>query len=78
MSAVTDVLARAVAELAGEPEHEVAARLLADVPAHAEMLAARCAELPILLERTQDADSSLEWSLQAWAGKVGKHWATSF
>jgi hypothetical protein len=60
-SAVGEVLARAVKELEGEPEHEVAARVLAEMPARTEMLTARCANLPNLLATTQEASTLLEW-----------------
>ena len=50
--AVTDVLSRAVEALKSEPEHEVAARMLAEIPTRTEMLAARCTELPRLLATT--------------------------
>lgn len=60
--AVTDVLNRAVEALKGEPEHNVAARMLAEVPSRTVMLAARCTELPSLLATTQEARTLLEWS----------------
>ena len=63
VSAVTDVLNRAVEALTGEPEHEVAARMVAELPRRIETLAARCAELPNLLATTQEADTLLEWSV---------------
>ena len=53
VSAVSDVLGRAVKELTHEPDHQVASRMLAELPTRSEMLAARCAELPILLSRAQ-------------------------
>ena len=62
VSAVTDVLDRAVETLKSEPEHEVAARMLADVTTRTEMLAARCTELPSLLATIQEATTMLEWS----------------
>jgi hypothetical protein len=52
--AVRDLLERAKARLTSEPEHEIAARVGADISARAEMLEARCAELPRLLAKTQD------------------------
>ena len=61
--AVTDVIKRSVEALKGEPDHEIAARMLAEVPRRIETLAARCAELPILLATTQEADILLEWSV---------------
>jgi hypothetical protein len=63
VSTVTDVLERAVKELEGEPEHELAALMLMDIPERTEMLAPRCAELPTLLATTQEAGTMLEWSL---------------
>ena len=63
VSAVSDVLARAVGELTHEPEHQVAARMLTDIPMRREMLAARCAELPMLLSKKQEPGALLEWSL---------------
>lgn len=61
--AVTDVLNRAVQVLKSEPEYEVAARMLAEIPARTEMLAMRCTELPSLLATTQEAGTMLEWSV---------------
>ena len=61
-SAVGDLLGRAVKELIDEPEHEVASRMLADIPTRAELLAARCTELPTLLANTQEPGTVLEWS----------------
>lgn len=58
---ITDVLERSVNALAGQPEHEIAARMLMDVPAHAQRLAARCADLPDLLATTQEATTLLKW-----------------
>ena len=63
LSAVTDVLSRAVRELAGEPEHEVVSQMLAEVPTRTEVLAARCTELPILLAIRQDPGTLLAWSV---------------
>jgi hypothetical protein len=60
--AITGVFSRAVEMLKGEAEHQVAARMLAEIPARTEMLAARCAELPRLLATTQEAGTMLEWS----------------
>jgi hypothetical protein len=61
--AVTDVLNRAVEALKSEPEHDVAARMLAEVPSRTEMLAARCTELPRLLATRQEPSPMLEWSV---------------
>ena len=60
---VTEVIRRSVAALKGEPEHEVAARMSAEVPMRIETLAARCADLPNLLATTQEADTLLGWSV---------------
>jgi hypothetical protein len=59
--AVTDVLNRAVEVLKSEPEYEVAARMLVELPTRAKMLAARCTELPSLLATTQEAGTLLDW-----------------
>lgn len=61
--AVAGVLSRAVEALKGEPEHEVAALMLADIPERTKTLAARCTELSSLLATTQEADTLLEWSV---------------
>jgi len=61
--AVTKVLSRAAQALNGEPEHELAARMLTTIPERTETLAARCIELPSLLATTQEADGLLEWSV---------------
>jgi hypothetical protein len=61
--AVTGVLSRAMEALKGEPELQVAARMLAEIPARTEMLAMRCTELPNLLATTQEPGTMLEWSV---------------
>lgn len=58
---VSDVLARGVQCLDGQPEHGVAAGLLADLPLCAETLDARCSELPLLLATTQGTGALLAW-----------------
>lgn len=63
VSAVDNVLSRAVEVLKDLPESAVAARMRADMPACIELLAARCAELPRLLATTQKADGLMEWSI---------------
>jgi hypothetical protein len=63
VSAVSEVLARAVGELINQPEHQIAARMLTDMPMCRERLAARCAELPNLLATKQEPGALLEWSL---------------
>jgi hypothetical protein len=60
---VSEVLKRAVDRLMEQPEHEVAARVLADLPLCMATLESRCAELPLLLGTTQGSTSSLEWSI---------------
>jgi hypothetical protein len=62
VSAVSDVLDRAVGELTDRPEHQIAAHMLAEIPARRELLAARCAELPVLLAKTQEPGALLKWS----------------
>lgn len=62
VSAVQVVLTRAVEALIGEPEYDIAARILAEFPTRREMVAARCAELPTLLATTQEPGALLQWS----------------
>ena len=57
------MLRRAVAELDGQPEHTIAAQLLKDAPARETTLISRCAELPRILERTQDPGDQMGWTL---------------
>lgn len=59
---VSEALRRATERLMNEPEYTVAAEVLTDLPLCAETLAARCAELPNLLEKTQDPGKGFEWS----------------
>lgn len=61
--AVTDLLNRAVETLKGQAEHDVARRMSADVPTCAEILAARCSELPRVLATRQEPSQMLEWSV---------------
>jgi hypothetical protein len=63
VSAVSDVLARAVGELINQPEHQIAVRMLTELPMRRQLLAVRCAELPILLAKTREPGALLEWSL---------------
>lgn len=63
VQSVIDVLGQAAKALEGEPEHEVAAQMLAEVPTRTEMLAARCSELPSLLATRQEPSPVLEWSV---------------
>jgi hypothetical protein len=65
---VNGVLSRAVERLCGLPEHEVAAEVQSDIPLCAETLAARCAELPRLLDppaRAHQQTGQLTASLSA-------------
>src|ERR1700722_5497569 len=58
---VSEVLARAVNRLADQPEHEAAAKILADLPSHFRTLVDRCAMLPLFLAtRGQTMDGS-DW-----------------
>jgi hypothetical protein len=59
---VGDVLRLAVERLGGHPEHAVATEIEGDIPLCAETLAARCAELPRLLETSQQPAKLLEWT----------------
>ena len=61
--AVLDVLRRAVVQLDGQPEQTVAAQVLKDASVRETILASRCAELPRILERTQDPGDWIEWTL---------------
>ena len=56
------VLDRSVKRLVDRPEHEAAAEIEADLPLCAEVLAARCSQLPCLLETNQEAGNLPEWS----------------
>ena len=59
---VEAVLGRTVDVLAREPEGEIAARVLGDLPRCADTLEKRCAELPRLLATVQTAETLLEWT----------------
>ncbi len=59
---VSDVLAKAVERLVGQPEYEAAGAVLQDFPLCTDTLTARCAELPQLLETTQYSTTTLAWS----------------
>ncbi len=59
---VSEVLSRGVERLVDQPEHDVAALIKADVPLVIEILQARCAELPQLLETTQEPSRLLAWT----------------
>jgi hypothetical protein len=56
------ILGHAVNRLAGEPEYDAATEVRADVPLCLETLAARCAELPKLLEIERGPGNRHEWS----------------
>jgi hypothetical protein len=56
-----DVLNRAVERLAGQPERDVAAGVLDDVALCEDILTARCAHLPCLLETRQGPGDEREW-----------------
>lgn len=60
---VLDVLRRAVKRLDGQPEQNVAAQVLRDASARETILGSRCAELPRILERTQDPGDRFDWSV---------------
>jgi len=62
VQAVSDLLARAVERLVGQPEHSVAAEVLGDLPLCSETLDARCSELLRLLATTQGTSTPLAWS----------------
>lgn len=51
---VTEALSHAVDRLVDRSEHELAARMQEDLPLRTDTLQVRCAELPRLLEATQE------------------------
>jgi hypothetical protein len=57
-----EALARAVDQLAGQPEYETAATVRGDFPLCDETVEARCAELPGFLETVQEVTTELSWS----------------
>jgi hypothetical protein len=57
-----EMLTRAADRLVDQPEHEVAALMKADLPLLIDTLQARCAELPRLLETTEEPGRPLIWS----------------
>lgn len=59
---VSAVVNRAAERLVGQPELDVAALIQEDIPLCNATLEARCAELPRLLETTQEPGGTLEWS----------------
>ncbi len=58
---VTEVLSRAVDRLIGHSEHELAAGIREDLPLLTDTLQVRCAELPRLLETTQEPGRPRAW-----------------
>jgi hypothetical protein len=58
---VVDVLDRAVGLLVGQPECDIASAVQVDLPLYEEVLTARCAALPRLLETIQEPGRLLEW-----------------
>jgi hypothetical protein len=60
---VNEVVSSAVQRLEGQPEQEMAKAILADIPLCAETLAARCIQLPVLLETPRQPATDLEWTL---------------
>jgi hypothetical protein len=58
---VHELLTRAFEYLGGQPEHDVAALIKDDFPLLVETVQARCAELPRLLETTQEPSRDFEW-----------------
>jgi hypothetical protein len=62
VSSVSESLSRAVDRLSDQPGHAVAALIQADKPLLVETLQARCAELPHLLETSQEPGGPLAWS----------------
>jgi hypothetical protein len=60
---VNEVLLKAVERLVGQPEHDAAAAVQEDFPLCTATLEARCAELPQLLETTQEPSATLAWSV---------------
>jgi hypothetical protein len=59
---VTEVLSRAVDRLIGHSERELAAGIREDLPLLTDTLQVRCAELPRLLEATQEPGRPRAWS----------------
>jgi hypothetical protein len=62
VSAVSGVVTRAVERLVNHPEQAVATAMKEDLPLLVDTLKARCAELPRLLETTQEPRARLAWS----------------
>jgi len=58
----SEVLGNAVTRLVNEREYPAAAEIQSDLPLCVDTLAARCAELPNLLEGTEGSRKMFEWS----------------
>jgi hypothetical protein len=58
---VSEVLARAVNRLADQPEHEAAAKILADLPSRSRTLVDRCAMLPFFLATPGQTMDGSDW-----------------
>lgn len=59
---VSDLLARAVTKLVGQPEHAMAREIHSDLSLCQDTLASRCTRLPEILETTQQAGVLLDWT----------------
>jgi hypothetical protein len=66
LHSVSDVLSLAVSKLASEPEHRVAELVQEDFPLCEATVAARCADLPQLLETNQEAGRVFEWPTKSF------------
>ncbi len=58
---VSKVLSQAVDRLADQPEHDAAAKILADLPSCSRTLVDRCAMLPLLLQTPGQTMDSFDW-----------------
>ena len=58
---VSKVLSQAVDRLADQPEHDAAAKILADLPSCSRTLMDRCAMLPLLLATPGQTMDSFDW-----------------
>jgi len=58
---VSDLLARAVEKLIGQPEHKKASEVLADLPLCSSTLENRCARLPQILRTVQQPGVLFDW-----------------
>lgn len=59
---VGEILSRSVDRLMGEPEYDMARTVRDELPLCDAILSSRCAELPHLLEITQQSTTQLSWS----------------